>query len=48
VISFVQTHRRYEELDVRSLLPPNAKHFSDRYFRKTQSWEPNWDYYQPF
>jgi predicted O-methyltransferase YrrM len=48
VIRFVQTHRSYRELDVQALLPPDVVRFSDRYFRKLETWEPDWDFYAPF
>jgi len=48
VIGFVRTHRRYEELEVRSFLPSRVQRFSDRYFRKLETWEPEWDFYEPF
>jgi len=61
VIRFVQTHRRYRELDVG--LPREYKggtplstlaHIlqrrsrADRYFEKTEAWEPNWNFYHHF
>lgn len=67
-IRFVETHRRYRELDVglpRSydrpfslgILLRKIKHRrvgdyfrrqEDRYFVKTETWEPGWDFYAPF
>jgi predicted O-methyltransferase YrrM len=48
VIGFVHTHRRYAELDVREFLPPQVRRFSDRYFRKIEDWNPEWNFYEPF
>jgi predicted O-methyltransferase YrrM len=68
VIRFVQSHRRYREIDVglpRSYDRPRdlmtllrrIKHrrladywrrHEDRYFLKTQAWEPRWDFYAKF
>jgi predicted O-methyltransferase YrrM len=68
VIKFVQSHRKYEEVDVglpadlvdhtrlRGLLrrltgrPPEGSYRmrQDRYFRKGENWEPDWDFFAEF
>lgn len=61
VIRFVQTHRKYRELDV-GLSPDyrggsplstivhliQRRSRADRYFEKTEDWEPNWNFYRMF
>lgn len=67
-IRFVETHRRYRELDVglaRSYRRPTGlvdflrrlrhgrlddffRRHEDRYFEKTEAWEPRWDFYARF
>jgi predicted O-methyltransferase YrrM len=49
VIQFALTHRSYSELDVG--LPPkvkNGRRTEDRYFKKTASTEPAWNFFAPF
>ncbi len=68
VLRFVQTHRKYEEVDVglapfhvgrsrkqevkRRLMGQSLTAYydlgQDRYFRKTEEWEPAWDFYAEF
>lgn len=61
VIRFVETHRRYRELDVglapcyaaRNLLRSLARRWlrfsrQDRYFQKSEAWEPAWNFYARF
>ncbi len=67
-IRFVETHRRYEELDVglpKSYQRPTGlidilrhlrhgrlddyfRRHEDRYFKKSEAWEPRWDFYARF
>lgn len=51
-LSFLQTHRRYEELNVLPFrpawMPARKGNENDRYFRKLEQWEPPWDYYEAF
>ncbi len=61
VLSFMRTHRRYEEINA-GLTPDYTgrnpavtllrrilrRPRSDRYFRKTQAWEPAWNFYARF
>ena len=61
VLSFMRTHRKYEELDAGLKRDYTGRNFavtclrrilrwprSDRYFRKTEAWEPGWNFYARF
>jgi hypothetical protein len=64
VIQFLQSHRKYEEIDAGLSVPTSRrlrnavkrlmgqrtmiKTTWNRYFRKVQQWEPNWDYFADF
>lgn len=51
VINFVQTHRKYRELDVGlprlEMTMPGLRH-EDRYFQKVEAFEPNWNFFAEF
>jgi predicted O-methyltransferase YrrM len=59
-IGYLKTHRRYEEIDAglpktysgspldKLEARLTGRRSEDRYFRKTENWEPNWDFFARF